>query len=282
MPQAPTNTPIPPSSPGNDTRFAGAIPALYDEVLVPMMFAPYAADMARRVAARRPRRVLEIAAGTGAVTRALAAALGGDAEIVATDLNAAMLDQAAGRGTPPGVQWRSADAMDLPFDAAQFDVVVCQFGAMFFPDRPHAYAQARRVLAPGGAFLFNVWDEIATNEFADTVNTALAGLFPHDPPRFMARVPHGHGDRALIRRDLAAAGFAAEPQIDSVAARTHAPSAQVAATGYCQGTPLRGEIEQRAPGGLARATEVCAEALAQRFGNGAIAGWAQAFVITVE
>jgi SAM-dependent methyltransferase len=212
----------------------------------------------------------------------MAAALGADAAIVATDLNAAMLDHAARRGTPPGVQWRPADAMELPFDAAQFDAVVCQFGAMFFADKPRAYAQARRVLAPAGAFLFNVWDEIAANDFADTVSSALAGLFPNDPPRFLARVPYGCGDRAAIRRDLAAAGFVAEPVIDSVSARTHAPSAQAAATGFCQGTPLRGEIEQRAPDGLARATEVCAQALAKRFGGGAIAGWAQAFVITVE
>ncbi|HEX7952510.1 MAG TPA: class I SAM-dependent methyltransferase, partial [Burkholderiales bacterium] len=154
------------SSPASDKVFAGSIPKLYDSHLVPLIFAPYASDLAERLRSRRISRLLEIAAGTGVVTRALAAALPDSAAIVATDLNQAMLDQAARVGTKRAVEWRQADAMQLPFEDASFDAVVCQFGVMFFPDKPKAFAEARRVLRPGGLFLFNVWDSIAENEFA--------------------------------------------------------------------------------------------------------------------
>jgi ubiquinone/menaquinone biosynthesis C-methylase UbiE len=144
--------------PQTDTKFAGSIPELYDEILVPLIFAPYAHDLALRVAATHPARVLEVAAGTGAVTRELAKVLPPDVDIVATDLNQAMLDRAASVGTTRNVEWRQADAMQLPFADATFDVVVCQFGAMFFPDKAKAFGEMRRVLRPGGTFAFNVSD----------------------------------------------------------------------------------------------------------------------------
>jgi len=264
-----------------DTRFAGSIPQLYDSQLVPMIFATYAADLARRVAARAPSRVLETAAGTGAVTRAMALVLPADTEIVATDLNQPMLDRAAATGTARPVTWQLADAASLPFDDASFDVVVCQFGAMFFPDKPRAFAEARRVLRQGGMLLFNVWDRIEENEFADTVTTALAGLFPSDPPRFMARTPHGYFDRQVIARDLADAGFSAPPSFETIAARSRAASAREVALAYCQGTPLRNEIEARAGASLAEATTAAGNALAQRFGSEALDGKIQAHVIAV-
>jgi ubiquinone/menaquinone biosynthesis C-methylase UbiE len=139
-----------------DKVFAGSIPEVYDTYLVPLIFESYAADLARRVAARRPARVLEIATGTGVVTRAMATALSSSVTIVATDLNRPMLDRASAVGTFRPIEWRQADAMELPFGHGSFDVVVCQFGAMFFPDKPRAFAQARRVLVAGGALLFNV------------------------------------------------------------------------------------------------------------------------------
>ena len=183
----------------NDTVFAGSIPELYDRLMVPLIFDVYARDMARRVAALRPRRVLETATGTGAVTRAMTAALP-EAALIATDLNQAMLDHAAARHpSRDSVQWRQADALALPFEDASFDVVVCQFGAMFFPDRVKGYAEARRVVKPGGHYLFSVWDRIADNEFADVVTEALARIFPDDPPRFLARTPHGYHDGDRIR-----------------------------------------------------------------------------------
>ena len=263
-----------------DKVFEGSVPALYESHMVPLIFEPYADDIARRLSGMRAGRLLEIAAGTGVVTRRLAAALPKECSIVATDLNPPMLEQARSTGTPREVEWRQADAMSLPFGEAEFDVVVCQFGAMFFPDKPHAFAEARRVLKPGGMFLFNVWDRIEDNEFADVIGQALASMFPADPPRFMARTPHGYHDRAAVERDLRGGGFMS-PRIDTVSARSRAANASIPAVAYCQGTPWRGEIEARGPGRLGEATDVSAKALAERFGSGAVDGKIQAHVVSV-
>lgn len=265
----------------NDKAFAGSIPEVYDALMVPLIFAPYAADLATRLAPMRAQRVLEIAAGTGAATRALDATLPGDVAIVATDLNAAMIERARAIGTVRDVDWRKADAMDLPFPDATFDAVVCQFGAMFFPDKARAFAEARRVLRPGGALLFNVWDRIEDNEFADAVTASLQPLFPDDPPQFMRRVPHGYFDTAAIRRDLAAGGFSTTPRIDTLTKRARAESPHVPARAYCQGTPLRNEIVARGPTRLPEATECAAKSIALRFGDGAVEGKIQAHVVTI-
>jgi len=265
-----------------DKVFAGSIPKLYESHLVPLIFAPYARDLAERLARKSPARVLEVAAGTGVVTRAIVAALPDDASIVATDLNQSMLDQAKVVGTPRAVDWRQADAMVLPFEDGTFDAVVCQFGVMFFPDKTKAYAEARRVLRPGGLYLFNVWDRIEENEFAHTVTTALESLFPNDPPRFLARTPHGYHDRRRIEQDLANGGFVAPLTFTTVTVRSRAESPRIPAVAYCQGTPLRNEIEARGSEQLAEATDIAAEAIAKRFGRGAIDGKLQAHVIAVE
>ncbi|MHB1100744.1 MAG: class I SAM-dependent methyltransferase [Burkholderiales bacterium] len=269
------------SSPNIDKVFAGSIPKLYETYLVPLIFEPYAADLATRLNARRVSRVLEIAAGTGVVTRALASALPESVSIVATDLNQPMLDQAATVGTKRAVEWRQADAMHLPFGDATFDAVVCQFGVMFFPEKVKAFSEARRVLKPEGVFVFNVWDRIKDNEFADTVTTALESVFPNDPPRFLARTPHGYHDRSQIARDLAQSGFTTPPQIDTVAARSRAKSPRDPAIAYCQGTPLRSEIETRDAVRLGEATDVAAEFIAKRFGRDAVDGKIQAHIVTV-
>jgi SAM-dependent methyltransferase len=263
-----------------DKVFPRSIAALYESHLVPLIFQLYALDLQQRVAAMGAKRILEVAAGTGVVTRALAALPGVD--IVATDLNPAMLEQAARVGTARPVRWLPADALDLPFAAGEFDAVVCQFGVMFFPDKARAFAQARRVLRTGGTFVFNAWDAIAHNEFADVVTTALTGLFPDDPPRFLARTPHGYHDPATIVRDLAAGGFANTAQVTTVTGRSRAECARVAAIAYCQGTPLRGEIEARDAGGVDAATEVAEAALVRHFGTGAVDGKIQAHVVVVE
>jgi len=265
-----------------DKLFAGAIPRLYETHLVPLIFAAYAEDMARRVAAGKPRRVLEMAAGTGVVTRALATTLDADASLVATDLNDGMLSEAKSIGASRPVTWRQADAMALPFDDGSFDAVVCQFGAMFFPDKAAAFREARRVLAPGGTFAFSVWDRIEDNEFADVITQSLAKRFSDDPPRFLARTPHGYHDRSAIVRDLASAGFTTPAAIDTVAERSRAASADIPAFAYCAGTPLRNEIEARAPDGLDAAMRLAADALAERFGRGPIDGKIQAHVVIVE
>ena len=270
------------SSPDTDKIFSGSISKLYETYLVPLIFEPYAADLVNRLASRSVTRVLEIAAGTGVVTRTLASVLPEGVSIVATDLNQSMLDQASAVGTKRPVEWRQADAMQLPFADETFDAVVCQFGVMFFPEKSKAFLETRRVLTPGGVFIFNVWDRIKENEFADTVTTALESLFPNDPPRFLARTPHGYYDRPTIERDLAAGGFTVSPQITTVAARSRAKSFRVPAIAYCQGTPLRNEIEARDASQLGEATDIAAEAIAQRFGRGEVDGKIQAHIVTIE
>ncbi len=266
----------------SDKVFDGSIPRLYETYLVPLIFEPYAAELKGRIEAMKVSRLLELAAGTGVVTRALATIENEAMSIVATDLNQAMLDEAASLGTPRPVQWQQADAMALPFPDAQFDVVICQFGVMFFPDKPKAFAETRRVLKPGGMFIFNVWDRISENEFADTVTLALETVFPKDPPRFLARTPHGYHSRSIIKRDLAEGGFTKPSRIATVTARSRAASADVPAIAYCQGTPLRNEIEARDASRLAEATNTASAALTQRFGTHSVDGKLQALVITVE
>jgi SAM-dependent methyltransferase len=268
--------------PEADATFTGAIPQLYERYLVPLIFEPYAADLAARAAQCRPLRVLEVAAGTGVVTRQLARTLPLEATIMATDLNQAMLDQAAVVGTSRPVGWQQADAMRLPFPDGAFDVLVCQFGAMFFPDKARAYAEARRVLRPGGRFIFNVWDRIEHNEFADVVTRSLETLFPNDPPQFLARIPHGYHDAGAIRQDLARAGFPRTPEVTTLTERSRAESSRIPALAYCHGTPLRNEIETRGASRLAEATDAAADAIRSRFGSGPVDGKIQALVISVE
>jgi len=270
------------SSLQSDKIFGGSIAKLYDEYFVPLIFEPYAEDLARRLTTRRLARVLEIAAGTGVVTRRLASLLPEDVSIVATDLNKPMLDLAAEVGTARSVEWRQADAMQLPFEEGSFDAVVCQFGAMFFPDKAKAFAEARRVLKPGGVLLFNIWDRIEENEFADVITTALESVFPDDPPRFMARTPHGYYDIATIQQDLRGGGFVKTPSVDTLAARSIAASARIPAMAYCQGSPLRNEIEARDKSRLDEATDIAENAIARRFGRGQVDGKIQAHIVAAE
>jgi ubiquinone/menaquinone biosynthesis C-methylase UbiE len=262
-----------------DKVFGGSIPENYDRHMVPLIFEPFAADIARRAASLSPCAVLETAAGSGVVTRALAPRLARGASYIVTDLNRPMLDYAASRQAPDRrIKWRQADALALPFEDATFDLVCCQFGAMFFPDRISGYREAKRVLKPGGHFLFNVWDRIEENVFADDVTNALARFFPNDPPRFLARTPHGYHDTALIRRELEDAGFS-RVVIETRAEQSRASSPRHPAVAYCQGTPLRNEIEARDAGKLEAATDYAESAIAEKHGSGEMAAKIQAHVI---
>jgi ubiquinone/menaquinone biosynthesis C-methylase UbiE len=265
-----------------DKVFAGSIPEVYDRLLVPLIFEPYARDLAERVGRAGPPDVLEVAAGTGALTREIVARLPVHTRFVATDLNQPMLDHAAARQSHrDGVTWQQADALALPFRDQEFDVVACQFGVMFFPNKIEGYREARRVLKPGGRFFFNVWDRISENEFAEVVTEALATCFPKDPPLFMARTPHGYHNVDRIREELIAAGFA-DISVISVDHSSRAATPMDVAMAYCQGTPLRNEIEARDASRLEDATRVAADALARRFGKGPIEGRIRAHVITAS
>jgi ubiquinone/menaquinone biosynthesis C-methylase UbiE len=260
-----------------DTVFAGSIPELYDRYMAPMLFAPYAADLAERLRNVNAGDLLEIAAGTGVVTRLLARSLPPTVSIIATDLNQPMVDFAAAQANAARITWRQADASHLPFPSASFDIVICQFGVMFFPDKVAAYREVHRVLRPGGRFIFTTWDRIEENEITLAATDALAELFPGNPPRFMIRTPHGYHDCERIQEELRAAGFS-RIETEILQLRSCTPSARDAAIGLCQGSPLRNEIEERNPGGLAEATEVASRRIATRLGSGRIDAKMQAFL----
>lgn len=262
-----------------DKLFTGAIPEIYDKLLVPLIFEPYAIDLAKKVAMTKPQNVLETAAGTGVLTREILSRLSKDARFAVTDLNKSMLTQAAQKISDSRIEWKEADALVLPYADRSFDVVACQFGAMFFPNKIQGYKEAHRVLKPGGCFYFNVWDRIAVNDFANTVTETLATIFPSDPPRFMAQTPHGYYDAEIIRQELHAAGFT-KVSIEVLDFKSKAASPLDAATAYCQGTPMRNEIESRDKENLENVTKKVADEFAHRFGKGAIEGRIRALVIT--
>ena len=259
--------------------YSGSVPALYDRYRGPVFFEPYAKDLAACLAGLRAGDLLEIAAGTGIVTRVLARVLPETVSIIASDISQEMLDFAAAKPGLARISWRQADALALPFDDAVFDAVVCQFGVMFFQDRIAGYREARRVLKPDGRFVFDVWDRIENNEFCCVVTEAMARLFPDNPPDLLTRLPYGYFDTELIRAELIQAGFD-KIAIETLNRQSDAPSAHDLAIGYCQGSPLRSEIEQRDPKRLVEATAAATQALLSQFGNGPITGKMRAHVIT--
>jgi ubiquinone/menaquinone biosynthesis C-methylase UbiE len=267
--------------PQSDSSFTEEVARFYESTLVPLIFEPYAEDLAARVQALQPNSVLEVACGTGVVTRALATTLPAACEITATDLNEAMVAHGELVGTARSVAWRQADVIALPYDDESFDVVVCQFGVMFFPDRVAAYREIRRVLRSGGTFLFNVWTGIEHNEFAAIVTDALSRRYPDNPPVFLARTPHGHGSSTEIESELRAAGFnnCHLTRRDGISTATSPDRPAIA---YCQGTPLRNEIEDREPGGIERATAAATEAIRARYGDGPIEGRISAVVVSAS
>ena len=245
--------------PATDTVFAGSIPGLYDRYLVPLLFSPYAAAVAGRARVLNPARILETAAGTGVVTAALHEALP-DSDIVATDLNPPMLNVAANRIRSGKVRFEPADAQLLPFAVGSFDLVVCQFGIMFVPDKVDANAEARRVLREGGRYMLVIWDRVERNLATRAVGEAVARLFPDDSASFYERLPFRYHDPAVIEHDLLAAGFDAIA-FETVELRSRARSAAEAAIGLCQGSPMRTEIEKQGPDALERATKAAEQAL---------------------
>ena len=246
-------------------RFVGSIPENYDKGLGPHIFHDYADDLARRVAALNPKTVLELAAGTGIVTRRLRDALAHDCDLLASDLNPPMLEVAKAKFEPDeSVRFEQVDATDLGFDDATFDVVSCQFGVMFFPDKDRSYSEVHRVLKPGGAYVFNVWDSWDANPFAQITQEAVEVFFPEDPPGFY-KVPFGYHDADEIEASVRRAGFS-QVAIEHVPLTSKIPSARNFARGVVFGNPLYDEVLTR--GGDPQAVfEAITVAIEQRLGS---------------
>jgi len=241
--------------------FSGAVPALYHAHLGPVLFEPYAEELVGRLPHREALRVLELACGTGIVSRRLREALPPSATLVVSDLNEAMVAFARDAATIGGIEWVQADAQALPFPDRSFDVVVCQFGLMFLPDKVQGFREAHRVLAEGGTLIASVWRSTEENPGARVAQAALNRLFPDDPPRFIEAVPHGYHDLVQIEADMRAAGWR-EMRFESVAFEREAESAETFAGGFVLGTPLRFWLEERGAD-LAHVTQEMAAALAE-------------------
>ncbi|HET6535671.1 MAG TPA: class I SAM-dependent methyltransferase [Sphingomicrobium sp.] len=261
-----------------ELRFAGSVPARYDELMVPIFFRPYAEELVRRARMLGSTIILETAAGTGAVTQALHQAMP-ECEIIATDLNQPMLDVAARRVTSENVRFVQADAQALPFDDAIFDLVVCQFGSMFFPDKVRGHSEARRVLHDGGRYMLAIWDRIEHNPVTEVAQQVLVDCFPDNPPLFMREGPFGYSDPAAIELDLHAAGFG-RVEIDTVELRSRSPSAHDAAMALCYGTPMGTELDDRAPGSLERVFPLVEQALRQFEGPSGIDAPMSSHIVT--
>jgi ubiquinone/menaquinone biosynthesis C-methylase UbiE len=245
--------------------FQGAVPENYDRYLGPVIFEPWAEDLVLRLAGKKYERVLEIACGTGIVTRRLRDALPATTEIVATDLNPDMFEFAQPKfRNGENVIWQQADASALPFPNCSFDAAVCQFGVMFVPDKAAAMRESYRVLRSGGAFLFNVWDSFEANPFGQIAHSTIASFFDHDPPTFY-EIPFSFHDSTVIRKLLRDAGFE-KIQSFSETKPCRSGSARRFATGLVRGNPVGAEATQRGvdPEELIGAV---AKRIAERFGD---------------
>ncbi|HEV2095560.1 MAG TPA: methyltransferase domain-containing protein [Chthoniobacterales bacterium] len=261
--------------------FSGSVPENYDRFLGPMLFQPYAADLVERISVLDDGAVLEIACGTGIVTRRLRDCLSPSTKLVASDLNEAMMDFARKKfRATEGVEWRQADAAALPFAAETFDAVICQFGLMFVPEKGAAMRETKRVLKPNGAFVFNVWDSLAHNEFTRIAHETVGQFFDDDPPAFY-HIPFGYHDRAAIRAELQEAGFR-DVQMTELALTSRSLSAAAAARGLVEGSPIVVAIVKRDAAALPRVRDAVADVLRSRFGDGAIQGQMRALVFAAR
>ena len=262
----------------SDAVFSGSIPELYDRHMAPIFMEPYANHLAARLSTTTHGTLLELAAGTGVLSRALDRALPPSVSLVATDLSPSMLDYASARSNGR-IRWQQADAQNLPFPDCSFDGILCQLGVMFFPDKVAAYREARRVLRPSARFQFLVWDRLDVNELSRAISEAIGATLPDGRAQFLARVPFAYFDTTQIQSDLRAAGFSSI-DIETIVLPCYAPSPLDVATGICQGTPLRNELESHGPSHARELTHAVAKHLSSRFGPGPIRTTMQALLVS--
>ena len=260
------------------TKFSGSIPAAYNRYLGPILFQPYAEDLATRLPVHKTGSVLELACGTGILTRRLRTHLPSKVKLIATDLNEPMFRQATAKfGKNERVRWLEADACDLPFDGRKFDAVVCQFGIMFVPDKAHAAREAYRVLKRDGIFLFNVWDAMKHNKLGELAHRTITSFFEKDPPTFY-QIPFSYHNRTEIRRILKQAGFR-EIKTEVILKIGKASRAEDVAKGLVEGNPVAVTIAKRDPSLLPVITGAVTAAITRRFGKRHIRAPMQAIVV---
>jgi ubiquinone/menaquinone biosynthesis C-methylase UbiE len=261
----------------NNTAFVGSIPENYDRYLGPVLFEPYAVDLVSRLDLPENAAVLELACGTGIVTRRLRNRLGSKARLIATDLNGAMMSYAARKfRIEEAVEWKQADATDLPFEDQSFDVAVCQFGLMFFPDKEKAVRETYRVLKPGGIFLFNVWDTIEQNDLALIAHTVISKFFENNPPDFY-EVPFSFHDPEMIESLVRAAGFS-KVEVSLLPLDAIGSSAQDAAKGLIHGNPVITAIRERDESSIPEIEAAVAAAIVAQCGEKQVRGRMQALI----
>lgn len=262
-----------------NTAFVGSIPENYDRYLGPVLFEPYAADLVARLNVPEQASVLEIACGTGVVTRRLRDRLDSSVRIVATDLNEAMMSYAAQKfRLEDRIEWKQADATELPFADRSFDAAVCQFGLMFIPDKEKAVREAYRVLRPGGTFLFSVWDKIERNGLARTAHTTVAKYFADNPPDFY-EVPFSFHDPETIKALLFAAGFD-NLQVTSLAMTSHASAAREVARGLIHGNPIINALRERCESKIPEIEAEVSAVIAAKYGDHPVQAKMEALIIS--
>ncbi len=259
-------------------NFGGSAPEYYDRLLGNAQFKLFGRDLAGRIPQRPGGALLEIACGTGIVTRALRERLAPEVPLVATDISRAMLDYAQARHADlRGVEWKEADATRLPFGDGAFGAVVCAFGIMFFPDRELGMREARRVLRKSGRFLFNVWDGLENNPHGRANAAVMDELFPGDAEMTFAAMAYGYNDRKAIGAALQASGFG-EVRFEAVRLPVELPSARDYATGQMRGTP-RGMLVEKKGRTIDEVIDKVAAALAKVGGERPFRVQAQALVV---
>ena len=260
------------------SNFTGSVPEFYESGLVPVIFEDYALDLARRVVECQPGSVLELASGTGVVTRVLRDALAEETRIIASDLNEPMLDIARQKfKADEAITFRALNAMDIPLDDGSMDVVACQFGVMFFPDKVQSYREARRVLAPGGHYIFSAWDSHENNPFAALAQAVIEADFPDNPPGFY-HVPFHYHDEKIMEQDMKAAGFSSV-KVEQIAITKEVHSLEAFATGLVHGNPLAEEVRARG-GNPEDLIAKILEAFETEFGNNGNKMPLSAYVVT--
>jgi SAM-dependent methyltransferase len=258
-------------------NFVGSVPEYFERYLGPLIYTPYAQDLACRMHVGPRARILELAAGTGRLTRELLAVMEPGARLVATDLHRPMLDLAQQLVRDARVEWREADVASLPFEAASFDEVICQFGVQFFDDKVAAAREVRRVLKPGRAYHFSTWGSPHDNPLARIAQQTAEACFPDDTPTFY-RVPWAYSDTRQIESDLRAGGFR-DIGIESLDVIARAPSADHVALGIVQGTPMANVIEERGDITVEAFTAVISAALARELGDRPLAIPMRAWIV---